>query len=361
MQNNYDFLIIGQGLAGSILAWELSQRGCRILIVDNAVTSASQVAAGLINPITGMRLVKNQDIDFLLPAAKSYYQNLSRFFKHPLLIEKPMLRIIGNETEYQYCLKRLNDTSYQPYIENYTSPPDKDFLAPFGILKQKQTGFLQTKPLLADLQQYFVQSNSYIKTQFNFPDITLYEQKVNWQDIEVQKIIFCEGYQGQTNPWFSWLPFQPVKGEILTLACPRKLPDYLLNYGFWLIPTDEHTFRTGATFDRERINTEATQSAKNTLINALNKAAPTIPTEQVINHQAHIRPATLDKQPFLGCHPKYPQLCIFNGFGAKGSLQIPWHAQRFADFLMADQPLPETANIKRYTSRGHGCGFYTSC
>jgi glycine/D-amino acid oxidase-like deaminating enzyme len=348
MQNNYDYLIIGQGLAGSILAWELSQRGCRILIVDNAVTSASQIAAGLINPITGMRLVKNRDIDFLLPTAKIYYQNLSRFFKQPFLIEKPMLRIIGNETEHQYCLKRLNDASYQPYIENYTSPTDQDYAAPFGILKQKQTSFLQTQPLLANLQKYFVQSNSYIKAQFSYQDIMLNKQKIIWQNIAVQKIIFCEGYHGQTNPWFSWLPFQPVKGEILTLACHNKLPGHVLNYGFWLIPTKKNSFRTGATFDREHINTETTELAKKTLLNALNKVAPTIPTKQVINHQAHVRPATLDKQPFLGCHPKHSRLYFFNGFGAKGSLQIPWYTQRFADYLLENQPLPKTADIKRY-------------
>ena len=350
MQNDYDFLIIGQGLAGSILAWELSQRGCRILIVDNAVTSASQVAAGLINPITGMRLVKNQDIDFLLPAAKSYYQNLGRFFKQPFLIEKPMLRIIGSEAEYQYCLKRLNDTSYQPYIENHTASPDENYFAPFGILKQKQTYFLLTKLLLAELQKYFEQSNGYIKAQFNCQDITLHEQKIIWQNIAVQKIIFCEGYQGQTNPWFSWLPFRPVKGEILTLASPNKLPDHLINYGFWLIASNKNTFRTGATFDRDHINTQTTQLAKKILLDALNRVAPAIPTDQIIDHQAHIRPATSDKQPFLGCHTKHSRLCIFNGFGAKGSLQIPWYAQRFANYLMTNQSLPETADINRFYS-----------
>jgi glycine/D-amino acid oxidase-like deaminating enzyme len=345
---NYDFLIIGQGLAGSILAWELKQRGCRVLIVDNAVTSASQVAAGLINPITGMRLVKNQDIDFLLPAAKSYYQNLSCFFKQPFLIEKPMLRIIGSEAEHQYCLKRLNDASYQPYIENHTASPDENYFAPFGILKQKQTSFLQTKPLLADLQKYFIESNCYIKAQFNYQDITQYEQKIMWQKIEVQKIIFCEGYQGQTNPWFSWLPFRPVKGEILTLASTVELPGHLLNYGFWVLPTGKKTFRTGATFDRDHIDTETTSLAKNILLNKLNKIAPSIATDRIIDHQAHIRPATSDKQPFLGCHAKYSRLCIFNGFGAKGSLQIPWYVQRFANYLMTNQSLPEIADIRRF-------------
>ena len=344
-----DFLIIGQGLAGSILAWELRQRGCQVIIVDNAITSASQIAAGLINPMTGMRLVKNKDIDFLLPAARSYYQNLSVFFKQPFFIDRPMLRIIGTEQEHHYGLKRLNDPSYEPYLDKFTPTQSKQsFPAPFGILRQKQTGYLQTRPLLAALQQHFKLSNTYIKTQFNYEDITFGKNSICWKHIEAKKIIFCEGYQGQNNPWFSWLPFQPVKGEILTLSSSSKLPEQLLNYGFWLITTSKNSFRTGATFDRENINTKTTQQAKKTLLDALKKAAPTIATEQIINHQAHIRPATQDKQPFLGCHPKYPQIGIFNGFGAKGSLQIPWFAQRIADYLIKNQDLPTAADIKRY-------------
>ena len=53
-----DYLIIGQGLAGSLLAWELIQRRCSVVVVDNGNENASQIAAGLINPITGMRFVK---------------------------------------------------------------------------------------------------------------------------------------------------------------------------------------------------------------------------------------------------------------------------------------------------------------
>jgi len=52
-----DFLIVGQGLAGSLMAWELMQRGKTVLIVDNGLENASRVAAGLINPVTGMRFV----------------------------------------------------------------------------------------------------------------------------------------------------------------------------------------------------------------------------------------------------------------------------------------------------------------
>ncbi|HBA65740.1 MAG TPA: FAD-dependent oxidoreductase, partial [Methylococcaceae bacterium] len=54
-----DFLIVGQGLAGSLLAFELIQRNAQVMVVDDGRENASEVAAGLINPVTGIRLVKS--------------------------------------------------------------------------------------------------------------------------------------------------------------------------------------------------------------------------------------------------------------------------------------------------------------
>ena len=99
MVKHVDYLIIGQGLAGSLLSWELIKQGCSIHLIDNQQENASQVAAGVINPVTGMRLVKSNDIDTLLPCARQTYQELSQFFQQDFYIEKSMQRIIRSDKE----------------------------------------------------------------------------------------------------------------------------------------------------------------------------------------------------------------------------------------------------------------------
>ncbi|SJM92948.1 FAD dependent oxidoreductase [Crenothrix polyspora] len=336
-----DFLIIGQGLAGSLLAWELIQRGCTVVIVDNGKESASQVAAGLINPITGMRLVKSNDIDTLLPVAKQLYAQLAIFFQQPFYIEKPMLRIFRNVDECRYGLKRSTTPQYQPYLSNnIVSAFTIDHLkTPFGYLEQKQTGYLLTRPLLKCLKNFFIASNRYQCTDFNYQDVQ-FSPSLYWQNINPKTIVFCEGHQAMQNPWFSWLPFQPVKGEILTLHHQTHLPNKILNYGHWLIPLNDQQIRVGATFDRDNINLQTTVTGKNSLLDALNVISDNLSTATLIKHQAHIRPCTLDKQPFIGHHPHHKQLAIFNGFGAKGSLYIPWYSQLFAGSLLNNTPLP---------------------
>jgi len=344
-----DFLIIGQGLAGSLLAWELIQRGCKVVVVDNGRESASQVAAGLINPITGMRFVKSTDVDILLPAAKHCYSQLADFFRQEFYIEKPMLRLFRNDSEISNANKRLNSPGYRTYLGDIR-PPDKiigNLATPFGFLEQKQTGYLLTRPLLNCLKAFFIAQDSYRQTDLAYRDIRL-SPSLRWQDLAPKHIIFCEGYQATQNPWFSWLPFHPAKGEILTLEHQTDLPDKIINYGNWLIPLNAGQIKIGATFDRENLDTQATEQGKSALLNALSQIAPALVDATLVNHQANIRPCTQDRQPFIGHHPEHDNMAIFNGFGAKGSLQIPWYSRHFADVLLNGAALSQACNIRRY-------------
>ena len=343
---NIDYLIIGQGLAGSLLAWELIQRNKKVIIVDDAKENASLIAAGLINPVTGMRFVKSTDVDHLLPAAINYYQKLSDYFQQTFYVEKPMLRILTSQNQLQASQKRLRQAEYQDYLEGIiaSSPFIK---TSFGIVVQKQTGYLLTRPLLNALKTYFNDSNVYVKAAIKYSDI-VFTPTLQWKEFKPSQIIFCEGHSATNNPWFSWLPFQPVKGEIITANTSIKLPQNILNYGHWFIPLDSHQFRTGATFDRESLDSNTSGQAKVTLVKSLHQVCPDIHIDNIVAQQAGIRPTTLDKQPFIGIHPAHSELAIFNGFGAKGSLQIPCSCQYFADHLLHSSSIPVHTDILRF-------------
>ncbi len=343
-----DYLIIGQGLAGSLLAWELIQRQKKVIIIDNNQLNASLVAAGLINPVTGMRFVKSAAVDQLLPTAINYYQQLTEYFNQPFYIEKPMLRLLKNQKQLMACRKRFKDPAYHDYLEKII-PSFPKIESTVGILKQNKTAYLLTQPLLSSLKDYFIRLNVYIKAEIHYQEIKL-SPSLQWKNIQPSQIIFCEGHLATNNPWFSALPFQLVKGEIITATAGQNIQQNILNYGHWFIPLDSKTFRTGASFDRENINTTTTSTAKKMLLDSLKQVYPTLTIEQITNHQAGIRPTTLDKMPFVGTHPYYPELVIFNGFGAKGSLQIPWHCSQLADNLINNKPLSQTSDIHRYHS-----------
>jgi glycine/D-amino acid oxidase-like deaminating enzyme len=341
-----DYLIIGQGLAGSLLAWELIQRNKRVVVIDDGKDNASLMAAGLINPLTGMRLVKTAHVEKLLPVAIAFYQTLSHHFNEPFYIEKPLLRVLNTHKELLTCQKRQQQAEYHPYLSQKLSI-DHSIISAAGLVKQQQTGYLLCKPLLTALKNYFIAQNAYIKTEINYADIKL-TPHLQWKQLTAKKLIFCEGHHARHNPWFSYLPFQPVKGEIITATAIHKIPQNIINYGHWFIPLNSNTFRTGSTFDREHLDSSSTEDAKYSLLTSLKQVMPSLSIKTKITQQAGIRPTTLDKQPFTGNHPAHPKLIIFNGFGAKGSLQIPWYCQNMADYLIHNKTIAENSNIMRY-------------
>jgi hypothetical protein len=87
-----EFLIVGQGLAGTMLAFELHWRGKDFVVVDSPSSEqASRVAAGIINPVVFRRLTKSWLVDDLFPVLKNTYHELEKLLScqllHPLKIK----------------------------------------------------------------------------------------------------------------------------------------------------------------------------------------------------------------------------------------------------------------------------------
>lgn len=341
-----DVLIVGQGLAGSLLAWELMRRELRVIVVDNGCRNASQVAAGLINPVTGQRLVKSSDINDLLPAAMQCYRQLSEAFQQHFFVALPMLRILKNASEQQAAGRRLRQSGYQDFLAPYPAA-EVTYQAPYGILLQARTGYLKTGLLLSHLRNFLIAKAGYRQAQFDYNELILHP-RLSWRELLPRHVVFCEGYRAQRNPWFGGLPFQPAKGEILNCRGTAKCPEQIINYGHWLIPIDEQQFKLGATFQPGQTDTRPTEAARHILLNGISTVIPDLKPIEVTMQQAGVRPATLDKQPFIGSHPRYANLHIFNGFGSKGSLAIPWYARQFAAVLQQRALLPAPVDIQRY-------------
>jgi glycine oxidase len=72
----HDYLIVGRGIAGSILANQLHQAGASVAVIDEAaVSTSSRVAAGLANPFTGPKMVKSWKAEILFPFMEAFTKN----------------------------------------------------------------------------------------------------------------------------------------------------------------------------------------------------------------------------------------------------------------------------------------------
>lgn len=348
---DYDFLIVGQGLAGSLLAWRLIQTGQRVLVMDDGHHSAaSKMAAGMINPLAGMRFNCHPNTDSWLDAALKQYQTLEhqfdKYYWHPLAMQ----RLFRSAGQKRFYARQLNANKYPQYLGAELGINDipAHIQAPYGGFWQDQTGYVDMPALLQDIRDWLQQHNALCQQACDYQHIQLSNNQVSYQGICARHLVFCEGYRMQTNPWFNHLPMQPDKGEILTLGSDQTICKTIINSAHWLIPLHNGDYRFGATHEHISINHQITDQGKAKLQQELNQLLKTPNQMNIKSHLAGVRPATQDRQPFIGAHPEYPRLHVFNGFGAHGALRIPWHATQFANHLMNGADLPAEANIQRY-------------
>lgn len=346
-----DYLIIGQGLAGSLLGWRLIQQHHTVLIVDPCLQqTASRTAAGLINPITGKRLVKAPNTENQLLAASTLYKQLADFFGRPFFYEKDQIRLFQSEDEIKQWNKRKSQADYRPFLAKRFSTSEKHGLkmAPLGGFEQKQCGYLDTVALLDHLRHFFLDQQCFINQHMDLDDLKISPAFIEWQGHLAKKVIFCDGHHLRHNKWFSWLPLQPVQGEVLTLQSQQPVFDEIVQFGNWLLPLSNGTLKLGASWQWQPLDEKPNEKTSAELLARFYQHFPKFNSAQLLDVNVGIRPGTRDKHPFLGTHPTFSQLTVFNGFGSKGSLLIPWYSNCFLRHLTEAETLPQTVDIHRY-------------
>jgi glycine/D-amino acid oxidase-like deaminating enzyme len=135
--NDYDFLLVGHGVAGALLGWELRRRGHRVLVYDAPQPdSASNVAAGLMNPVAGKRFALSWRAAELLPTAAATYRRLEAELGQQFFFEKPIFKVFGSGQEQQDILGKslILNNSWEGFVSRVdtTDPLLAGLQAPFG-------------------------------------------------------------------------------------------------------------------------------------------------------------------------------------------------------------------------------------
>ena len=163
-----------------------------------------------------------------------------------------------------------------------------------------------------------------------------------------EKIIFCDGLNTMNNPYFKALPFVPNKGEALIVKIKGLAPTNIYKTNITIVPWNDDLFWVGSSYEWSFTNALPTESFKEKMITALD-AVLKQPYE-VVDHLVGIRPANTERRPFVGLHPKYPQLGICNGMGTKGCSLAPYFAKQLIDHIEQGSIIEPEADIKRFAS-----------
>lgn len=346
-----DTLILGQGLAGSLLAWMLIVEGQKVCVIDDAhKSSSSRVAAGLVNPLAGMRFNRRPEMDSWLQSSDRNYAVLAAQFRKRFYHPLPMLRLFRSRQQRLFHARRLSDPASRGLLGDTFAAGDcpEQLNAPDGGFIQRQTGYVDLPPLLGAVRSWLQEFHSLVERELAYEQIDLSDGQVRAAGLSAKRLIFCDGARLRLNPWFRYLPLAPDKGEILNLQIDGWRPQHIINGAHWVLPLENGELRLGATHEHHRLDNEPTQAGAKELLAGLDALLPSKPQRRIVQHQAEIRPGTGDRYPLLGHHPEHPQLWVFNGFGARGALTVPWYAECMTRHLLKGVPIPAEADIRRF-------------
>jgi glycine oxidase len=343
-----DFIIVGRGLAANTLALRLKEHQLSFSIIgDQDLSNCSRIAAGLWNPVVFKRMTNSWKAEELISELKQFYTSaeaeLGIKFYHERVIIKPFF----SEEEKVFWQKRSKGELKLFLDEKIHSPNEEhtNLLIPdtYGIVNN--CGNIDVPEFLNACEK--LNTGHIVNEVFDHSLLQIEESHVTYKNLTAKNIIFCEGHLVKNNPFFNWLPMNPVKGEILDLEVKDiKLENEILNHNAFIFKLKDQRFKMGATYDWDEMNEIPTEKGLTELKEKL-KGLITCPYT-ITKHQAGIRPSTLDRRPIIGAHPQYKNLFVFNGLGTKGVMLAPYLSKNFVYFYLNKGTIHTEVNIKRY-------------
>ena len=348
------YIIVGQGIAGTIMSYLLYKNGHSFKVISSKIKpSSTEAAAGIMNPITGKYMALSWQYELLYPFALEIYTELCELLDISISFERDLIRPLKDQKAIQDWEYRSTQERYVPFVSkgNFEELPQSvnlrypaysftnyAFQIPVAEIQSKWYNFLDHKGHCLN----HVMDYNHIDAATN----TLW---TSLGPLHFGKLIFCEGAHVIHNPFFNYLPFDPVKGEVLICRIPDWKPKLMYKDSIFIVPwQSSDLYWVGSTYEWKTESWQPTPSKRSYLLEQLRDMYKG--EFEVVDHIAGIRPAIKDRKPVIGAHPDHNDIIIFNGLGTKGTSLAPFTAKKLYDYIEREAPLPLEISIDRFSN-----------
>lgn len=341
-----DYLIIGQGISGTFLSYYLLKAGKKVIVIDeDKPFTASKVSSGLINPVTGRRIVRTWRIEELLPFALNAYTDVENALEVNLIKKCKIFDFHASLQMKEAFEKRL--TEEQEYLHTSSETTWKNYFNyHFDFGEVSPCLLIDINLMLNKWRNKLQQQNALLTEAFNSSNCIVNNDSIEYKDITAEKIIFCDGVFGVENPFFKNLPYAVNKGEAIIARMPDLPRENIYKQGVSIVPWKDDLFWIGSSYEWNFTDAQPTAAFKQKVITHMDYwlKAPF----EITDHIASVRPANMERRPFAGLHPKFSAVGILNGMGTKGCSLAPFFAKQLTDYVTTGKPIYADADVKRF-------------
>jgi hypothetical protein len=297
------------------LAWQRHFRGEDFTWEDDdRPGSASRVAAGLVNPVTGKNFSVSWRLAEFLPEAEAFYARVGGLLGKTLWFPLPVWRLVG-EKEWAKVEGKLEEA--RPWIVAV----EEEVPGWRAAVVLKGGGRVATREVCEGTRLYFAGKKGLLQ--------------------DAAAMLWCEGAAGLIAGRLGG--HRCAKGEILTLRAAGWREDrILIGGGGWLVPLGDGIFKAGSTYVWDRLDDVPTAAGRARVEEIARLLGG--PDFEVIGHEAGVRPIVRKSQPVIG--PLKDGRIVFNGLGSKGSLYAPGVAGRLAAWLANETDIEPGLDVR---------------
>ncbi|MDP6496682.1 MAG: glycine oxidase ThiO [Dehalococcoidia bacterium] len=357
LEKSADVVIIGGGVIGCSIAYQLAKQQVRVVVLERTrfAAGASGATAGVISPLwhvdpdiepmwrLGMRSLE------LFPSLAS---ELSEAGVDPEFRQAGVFKLAFTDKEAEELQRNLVwqsklglGVAWLDQAEALQREPEASTAVLGGIFSPKE-GHVRGRRLVDSL----VQVASRLGAQFHQGVEVLNFRKegnrvsgvvTSWGSVNAPQVVLAAGpSSGLPARWLQQqgapeIPVRPVKGERILLRKPGFLPrSPVRNSEAYVVPRMDGDVLVAATRVESRFDEVVTAAGVSHLIAAAVLSFPSLAHAEFVSGRAGVRPATPDGMPVLGPVPDVEGLSIAAGHDSVGIMLSPATAEMMAQFLL---------------------------
>ncbi|MFP3510179.1 glycine oxidase ThiO [Peribacillus sp. SIMBA_075] len=352
MNSIYDAIIVGGGVIGGSIAFQLAKRGKKVLLLekDRLASKASSAAAGMLG--AQAELDADNPLFTLASRSRGMFPALSKELKDISgidieLVNKGMFKVALTDDQVAE-LKKMIKVQQDAGLEaewlstaeiRKTEPLLSDeikggmFIPGDGQVSATSLSLAFTKSAAAlgvDIKEFvhvfdLRTENGYVKGV-----------STNIGEFSSENVIVASG------AWSAFLleksginlDTYPIKGECFSVLTDRPLLEKtIFSHGCYLVPKVGGRIIVGATVKANTFDQKVSMEGISTLIEKATQLLPAIKETEWEKTWAGIRPQTGDGLPYFGEHPAYKGLFIATGHFRNGILLSPITGVLIADIV----------------------------
>ena len=353
MNHSSNVVVIGAGIVGCSVAYELARRGVHVQVIDRSEVGqgATQASAGVLAPFIEA-FDRGPLLDLTTRSLDLYDEFVARVVEDSgaavqyvrtgtLEVAMDDAGVARLEGIHATCVERgikaeLIDAVHVRDVEPHLSAEI------CGGLLVESHGFVGASDLTAALRRAAVAYGVAFQTALPVTRVTR-----NGTGLSIETAgdtVSCDAVVMAAGSWSGRVevdgatpvPIRPVRGQLLHLGWHAPmLTRVLWAPGCYLVPWSDGTVLIGATVEEVGFDERATVAGVRTLIDATQRVTPRVAQASFYEARVGLRPATPDELPVIGPSATVPGLIYACGHFRNGILLAPLTAAVVGDLLVA--------------------------